>query len=203
MTHDLITAKNKILLARSNLEQIVYNLKKSGYRFANPDYIFIPPPQNIQKQIEEFETIVGKIPVFLRLAFEFLGSFNLMGEHPEWPKTGNIKLRSVKNEEDVWFTDPFVFASLDLILEDTEGWDGVDNFALSFSGDSMTKAGYSGGLYSIMIPAIEEDPCIAGNEENLSFMEYLAVSVCYGRFAGFKNIPERPQDFINNIIKTF
>lgn len=200
---DLITAKKNILKARSNLEQIVNNLQKSGYRFAYPDYMYLPPQKDIRDQIHQLETIIGPLPVFIKLAFEFLGSFNLIGDHPEWPKTGNIKLRSVEKEEDVWFTDPFVFASIDLILDDTEGWDGKENFALSFSGDSMTKAGYSGGLYSVMMPSKEDDPYIAGNEENLSFMEYLHLSLFYGGFAGFKKIPERPQDFINNIIKTF
>lgn len=195
-----LKARQVMLQARNDLEKIAGRLQQSGYQFAYPKYVFEPPTGDIRARIEELEALIGPLPIFLRAAFEFLGSWNFMGDHPDWPKSAHVRLRPVKNEQDVWFTDPFVFCSLQMIWDDTEGWDGSSDFLLSFSGDAMTKAGYSGGLYSIKIPSQEADPLILGEEEKLSFIEYLRQSLRYGGFAGFEKIPERPQKFINILL---
>lgn len=192
-------AKDIMLQARKSLENIVSRLEKSGYVFAYPKYVALPPPQNIRDQINELESIVGTMPLSIRTAFEYLGSWNLMGQHPDWPKSANIKLRPIKNENDIWFTDPFVFTTIETILEDTEGWDRIEKFPLTFSGDAMTKAAYSGGIYSILIPCVANDAPIIGANNQRLFIEYLQLSLNYGGFAGFEEIQEKPQVFLDQL----
>ncbi len=185
--------------ARASLETIVQRLKETGYRFAWPDGVLLPPPKDIEAKLDELEAEVGALPLSLRAAITHIGEFNLLGDHPSWPKTANLRLRPPPSESDVWFTDPLALGSIELMLDDAiEG--GVRD-AVTFSGDDYTKAAYSGGIYQMRTPCLAADAVIKGHTKGLTFVEHLRIGLQNGGFAGFAGLADAPRDYIDGLVK--
>jgi hypothetical protein len=185
-------------IARANLETIVSRLRASGYRFLRPNSALLPPPPDAAAKLDEIEAAVGPLPLSLRAAFEHLGVVDLVGDHPSWPKSANVKLRSVRAESEVWFNDALMLVPIDAILEDVFE-QGVGK-TIGFAGDDYTKAGYSGGLHAVAMPCPLADGAIAGHVGGLTFLDHLRLGLRHGGFPGFAGIADAPRDYLEMLV---
>ncbi|MFO0564103.1 MAG: hypothetical protein U0263_00495 [Polyangiaceae bacterium] len=192
-------ARGLMLDARVRFEAIAEKLSRSGYRFARPRSVLVAPAPDVVERLDELESLVGELPVVLRAAFQHLGVIDLAGQHPSWPKSAHVALHPTSAESDVWFTDPFVFAPVEEILGDVEGAGRRPGFSVAVSGDAYTKAGYSGGRYSVHVPCLAWDAPLEGYAGGITFLEYLRLSLRFGGFAGFASIEDRPLAFLEEL----
>jgi hypothetical protein len=196
-----LLAGDTMRVARENLKRIADRLANAGYRFANARGPLIPPSRAVVDELRHLESIAGPIPLSIGAAIQYLGAVDLTGDHPEWPKTANVTVRPARSQRQVWLTDPFVFAPLPLLLNDALDHQPVGTpFALAFAGDPLTKAGYSGGAYSVQVPCLTADPLVLGDAKRRRFVELLRVALRFGGFAGFARIPGRPEGFIRQLV---
>jgi hypothetical protein len=192
-------ARLTMVRARDNLQTIAERLRKAGYQFRHPGHVFVPPPADIARKVDELEAITGTLPIALRAAFEHLGAWLLNGDLPSWPKTANVELRPAASEKEAWLTDPFMMSPIRPILDDTEGWNRRGFFSVDFAADPLLKAGFSGGTYSILVPNAAADAPIEGHPHHHSFVQHLRTCLRYGGFAGWQSIPDRPAQLIDEL----
>ena len=193
-----VVARATMLAARDDLARIVERLGRSGYRFLEPARVLVPPPADVLERLDELEAIAGRLPLSLRAAYEILGAYDLRGDHPEWPRSANVRLRPAASDLEMWLTDPLVLKPLAGALEEARAWRGQLNpFSLGFAGDPLTKAGYSGGVYGVTVPCLDADAIIEGEAKGRTFVEHLRTALANGGFAGFESMPDRPRALID------
>ena len=187
--------------AREHLSRIVERLTNLGYRVEEPKYVLDPPHRDAVELIARLEAVAGPLPHSLRAAYLHLGACNLSGDHPDWPRTANVRLRPAARQDDVWLTDPLVLAPLASALETAEEHSphGAP-FELAIAGDPLTKAGYSGGAYRIQVPSMDADAEGLGEPGGRKLVDHLRTSLAFGGFAGFADIPDRPASFIEAVV---
>ncbi len=92
-------AQETMRRVRHNIELLVPRLEQLGYRFGSlPDFpgysqntpIFTPPLTTASAIVDEWEALVGTIPLSLRAWFEIVGQVCLNGFHLDWPGTATL-----------------------------------------------------------------------------------------------------------------
>jgi len=71
-------AMETMTVARQNVEVLVEQLAKVGYRFAYPEAVHVPPTKDTPREIEEVETRIGPLPLSLRAFYEVVGSVDFV-----------------------------------------------------------------------------------------------------------------------------
>ena len=103
------------------------------------------------------------------------------------------------DEKVAWLTDPLVLPSIEDFIEEAE--DQASNGCLHcvLSGDAMTKAGYSGGVYEVSLPDPAADAVVMGEPKDRRLVDYLRRSMKNGGFAGFAGVRARPKKMIEHV----
>lgn len=177
---------------RVNIDTIVTRLTKHGYQFDQyPDGAPIPynfgpivqPSDEMVAQINEFEQLVGIIPLSLSVFWEVVGAVSLMGRAPDgWPS----------------FTDPLVVEPPDFCISDYREWRAyVDEdkenenenelFTAAIAPDIFHKDNVSGGgPYGFSLPNASIDGVLVNEGHDLTFVSYLRFAILeWGGFPGF------------------
>jgi hypothetical protein len=193
----LAVARETMTRARANVETLVARLNKLGYKFAFPEWVFVQPPTNTQRQIKKLErSIRGPIPLSIRVWWEIVGSVSLMGDHPVlagyW---GDLPHTFASNyERDIDLSDPLVVDPIEAVFDD---WDDDDSITLVISPDANHKENVSGDTYSIDVPNAAIDAILDGEEHNITFVNYLRLSFRWGGFPGFEQSKNPPTELLN------
>lgn len=75
-------ARETMTRARTNVERIYERLQAIQYHFEFPQRAFVPPPADVRAQLDEFESLIGVLPLSLRAWCEIVGEVNFMGTYP-------------------------------------------------------------------------------------------------------------------------
>ncbi|MGH7296917.1 MAG: hypothetical protein ACRELB_18400 [Polyangiaceae bacterium] len=187
-------------LVRGDLERLADGLAARGYRFDNPRGPLGPLGKGVADRLRRLEAISGPLPLSLWSALAHLGACDFSGDHPDWPHSANVGIRPARSDEDAWLTDPFVLLDVKYLLEQALDHQPHDApFDLVFSGDALTKAGYSGGTYAIAVPNDAPDARIIGEPRRRSFIAHLALALRHGGLAGWAGIRGRPRGFLRGL----
>lgn len=175
---------------RDNIITIVDRLSGHGYRFDQyPDgspipYNFGPIVQSsdeIISKVNEFEQLIGSIPLSLRVFWEVVGAVSLVGRTPDgWPS----------------FTDPLVVEPPDFCISDYREWreyieEDKENenelFIAAIAPDIFHKDNVSGGgPYGFSLPNAAIDGVLVNEGHDLTFVSYLRFALLeWGGFPGF------------------
>ncbi len=187
--------------ARAALDRLVRHLARTGYRFADRRRALRPPTALARKALARLEKALGPVPVVLRAFWEVVGSVDLRGQHPRWPRPACVALPGGREEVGTWWTDPLVIRPPDALVEEAldEALEDAPH-ALRLAPDIAGKAGYSGGTLDVWLPALAadaDDPRIEGGPvEGETLRAHLARSLAWGGFPGFAAIPDRPEPWL-------
>lgn len=175
---------------RANIQTIIARLTMHGYKFDQyPDgtpipYNFGPIVQSsdeIISQVNEFEQLIGSIPLSLRVFWEVVGAVSLVGRTPVgWPS----------------FTDPLVVEPPDFCISDYREWrayieEDKENenelFIAAVAPDIFHKDKISGGgPYGFSLPNAAIDGVLVNEGHDLTFVSYLRFALLeWGGFPGF------------------
>lgn len=195
--------------ARTNVERLVARLRAVGYRFAHPRAVHKPPRKDTAKQIERFRDLGFHVPLSLRVWWEEVGSVNLMGTHPDWPRAGYL----FESGKDVWDADPLV-VDPPALIDEYKSWrsnrDELGNDYLRFIGplripigpDALHKANFSGGgPYEMGCDAPAVDALVLNEPNCISFVAYLRLAFEWGGFPGLRGRQDAPREFIDDLTK--
>lgn len=173
---------------------LVDHLRATGYRFASPRAVLVPPRPVDLRAIARLEKL-ARIPPALALVWRTIGGVDLRGEHPGWPERAYLGFRG--HREPVWSTDPLVLAPAASVITDAlEAHEG-DPIALHVAPDALGKAGHSGGTRTIWLPDPSEDPRLDGDgRADETLLGHLRRMLAWGGFAGFEAIAERPEAWL-------
>ncbi len=75
-------ARETMQRARANVEMLHQRLTALDYRFEYPNEAVQPPAPDAAAGLDEFERVVGQIPLSLRAWCEIVGEVNFIGNHP-------------------------------------------------------------------------------------------------------------------------
>jgi hypothetical protein len=168
-TSDIAAMRRSMKRARKNLERIVVELRKLGYRFGSKTPLGKPASLKTVSAIEK--AIGGPLPVSLRMALLEIGSCDLTGTFPG---------RAASLE-----TDAFVLGDANWILEDAlENAGGEARWPLAFAPDAVGKAGFSGGQETIIVPDASLDAPVEGVKGKPLMLDRLRHVFRYGGFPG-------------------
>jgi len=172
---------------RGNCEKIVSRLHAMGYRFGiYPDgsagyYSMGPlfdPNDDGEADIATLESAVGPLPLSLLAFWRIVGSVDLVGMYPGWPRG----------------LDPVVVnpptAAVSELDEMDEKLDSLGHFEASLAPDDFHKDNVSGGApYSVQLPCQGADFRLLHERHRLHFVSYLRMGIL--RFGGFPGIEGR------------
>lgn len=182
--------------ARQNVEIIIYRLNELGYRFSDPDRVWIQPSQEITINLDYIEHHQGTLPLALRAWFEVVGSVSLTGYYPKL----SSYFFSDTNQKDQLecYSDPLVIESYDLLYGDLLPPYSIDMYSFEIAPDMAHKAAESGGGSTSLIipnPAFDGPLIDTGGEWNNSWtgvflIPYLQTCFDWGGFPGLRFLPE-------------
>lgn len=69
--------------ARHNVALLVPRLHEIGYRFVDPERIWVPPTPTMTQMFDDLEQEFGPLPILVRAWFDVVGMVNFMGAHPK------------------------------------------------------------------------------------------------------------------------
>jgi hypothetical protein len=182
--------------ARVLIEGIVEDLLKEGYRFADPSRIHEPPDVGLLDCIKDFEQCEVYLPISLQAWLAVVGTVDLRGTHPGWPRPGYV-FDDMSPTNDVVYADPLVvYLSADYLGYLRREWEmnvrdegarNVGPFNVSISPDHIHKANVSGGApYEISTQTFAVDSLLFNERHCTSLTSYLRTSLIWGGFPGLE-----------------
>jgi len=204
----LMYARAMMRRAREALELIVQTLRSTGYRFVEKDRVLIGPEAGIDAWLREQEQFGIYVPLSVQAWLIEVGSVNLMGSHPEWPRPAY--LFEAATSEGVWYTDPLVIdLSREGILGMYHEWkyrrqeDGeydAGPFRLEFAPDNIHKANVSGGPpYEVDAFEPSVDAVVLNERMGHTFVAHVRHALAWGGFPGFRyfaDVPESAKPYV-------
>jgi len=166
------------------LRALVARLSSLHYRFERPQEVLPGPERDTAKAVERIEAEIGAVPLALKLFWLHVGSINLSGSHPLW---GGCEYPDPL----IVFPPSYALYELDQYLADRKERDAHGfPYAIFVAPDFYHKANVSGGLpYSVAVPAEADDPPLLDEWHQVTFMQYLEVSLRFGGFPGLEREP--------------
>jgi len=183
-----------------NVLMLVPRLQVIGYRFAHPDYAFVPPEADIAIRLDTLERLTGPLPLALRAFCGVVGSVNFTGKHPDWPDEDDFD-----TARDALVIEPLVNVFDNYVYWQWAGSEGMNegeeatHFPLPISPDEFAKAEIStGSSYEILVPNPAADAGLTNEWHDTTFLNYLRIAFRWGGFPGFERFPEhlRPNEAI-------
>jgi hypothetical protein len=142
------------------------------------------------------------VPVALQAWLMEVGSVDLSGTHPDWPRSAYAGLRDDGSGLEPWYTDPLViWIDARSQLERFEKRDRpVRTPQLEFAPDDVTKANVSGaGPLSIRCDLPQFDSFLLGQHGSFGLLSYLRWAFEWSGFPGFDYIPDAPKDMLREL----
>ena len=167
----------------SRLQSIKYTLGiypdgSEGYYSEGP---LVKPSKNLQKDLHYLQERFGRIPLSLEAFWQEVGSVDLVGMGPSWPR-----------ELDPLVVNPPVGALID--LEDMEEDNPEGPLQGGLAPDYLHKDNVSGGSpYAVGLPCDLTDFLLLNERHELLFVPYLRFSIL--RWGGFPGLDGRELDF--------
>ncbi|MBX7196015.1 MAG: hypothetical protein K1X94_28425 [Sandaracinaceae bacterium] len=181
-TRLLAEAREQVMPLCEALPDVIEALRALGYRFvAEP---LAPPPRGIAKELDAFEKEVGPLPASVRAFYERVGSVDLRGTHPAWPRTGTVLL----GPEPHWETDPLVVLAFSVARTAADDRDVEEPFDLVLIPEPLTKAGFSAGPgYSVRCAEpMTLDAPLRGDPAGRTFVEHLRRAIAWTGLPGIE-----------------
>jgi hypothetical protein len=175
--------ESRWLTLRTELEAIVAALVRDGYVFLHPARALVPPASDVATTIAAIEARLT-VPPALRSLWSTLGSCDLAGTHPAWPRTACLALPgSVEPSGGALMSDPLVLFSPAQALEIIDDFEIDDSIPIA--PDAHAKAGYGGGDFcSIAAGDPGADPILHGPRPATTLIAYVERSIREGGFPG-------------------
>jgi hypothetical protein len=189
----LAFARTRFSRAAANIQRLLDVLTREGYQFAEPKCVHIAPEVGTREWIREMEQKHVYLPISLQAWMLEVGSVNLMGSHPAWPKAGYC----FDNEtNDVIYADPLVVeASQSYVQYLYEEWlaevaesgaEDIGPFTVDFAPDYIHKANISGGpAYAVQAAVPAVDALVLNERGCVSFMRHIREAFSWAGFPGF------------------
>ncbi len=195
-------ARETMTRARHNVSNLVERLKTIGYRYIEPDEIWVPPDQSSIAQLDDFEQRFGWLPLSLRMWYEIVGSVNFMGSHPILCRYYSFDLPSLPSLP--IYADPLVIDPLarypqsyyvNLVYDETGEEIDEPPYTIWLAPDAVHKADQSGGgPTQIMFPNPAIDaPLISDDWDGTLFVSYLRTCFQWGGFPGWRYQADYPK----------
>lgn len=181
---------------RAALESLVAHLRSIGYQFVNPKGALKKPTAAGKRALAQLEKALGPLPVALVAFYRGVGSVDLRGQDPSWPRPACLALPGVSEGSGVWLTDPLMIAPPEVLVEQLEDYVEGTPLGLVLAPDAIGKAGYSGGTLVIDVPSELDDPRIQGGTVAETLREHLARAIASAGMPGLLAIPERPEAWL-------
>lgn len=178
-------ARETMRRVRHNLEHLIPRLRMLGYRFGEIPHIpgwdtgpwerdfvqaypvFLPPPPDTARALDELEQRVGLLPLSIRAFYLEIGGVNFIGTHP----TLDPNLLGY----DPLFMYPLAEVQENPLDEDLE-LEESGTAELSFSPDAVAKFDQSGGgPYFMVMPNASIDGVFHDGYHDVTFVEYLRL----------------------------
>lgn len=185
--------------AKDCLLRIVDRLHKEDYRFVYPDKVLVESEQGVMEWIQEFRRKGVHLPVALEAWLREVGSVNLMGSHPKWPKPAYFFDGEIVDGEPI-YTDPLVVElSRDYVEYLYEEWtldqqgsaSELAPFRLDIAPDHIHKANVSGGLpYQLPAERPAIDAIVLNERHGMTLTAYIRMAIRWGGFPGFDYITD-------------
>jgi hypothetical protein len=182
-------------------------LARENYRFVEPQRVHTAPEAGTQEWIQEMEQKRVYLPISFQAWMLEVGSVNLMGSHPEWPKTGY----AFENEtNDVTYADPLVVETSQSYFQylhdewlgavEESGVGEVGPFSVDFAPDYFHKANISGGApYALPAAAPAVDALVLYERGCVSFMRHVREAFWWAGFPGFAYQDEPVKGFVGRL----
>jgi hypothetical protein len=202
-------AREMMRIARRNVLALIDRVAQQGYRFAEPDAVYVPPRDDPGQLLDALEDQEIFVPIALRAWMEEVGEVRLIGTHPEWKNPG-FNFAEAPRPKQIWCTDPlYVGVWVDWIKACFEQWqcrcqrDGLSYtgpFCIDVAPDEFHKANLSGGdSYKIQANRPAVDAVLLNERHCFTFVAYLRHCFNWGGFPGFELIDERPTQFLDQL----
>jgi hypothetical protein len=197
-------AVEMVTRARYNVGLLIERLNTLGYRFIDPDRVWVSPDEKQLAMLNIMEKRYGPFPLVVRAWCEIVGSVNFMGAHPKLSKCANFdwggseKLDCYGDPLVVWTmsrTRPDLISYfINLVESDEEEAEMEEKmpppFGLEIGLSAINKAGQSGGggVYMLVPNAAFDAPLIDsdGYWTGTFFVQYLRDSFKRGGFPGLQ-----------------
>jgi len=173
------------LTLRAELEAIVASLVRDRYVFLHPAQVLLPPAPDAGIANAAVEAQLGAVPPALRTLWLTLGSCDLSGTHPAWPRTACLALSGAKEPTGgALMSDPLVIFSPARALEIIDDL-AIDDL-IPLAPDEHAKAGYGGGDFSGGAAGDpDDDPSFRGVKPAAGLVAYVERTIRIGGgFAG-------------------
>ncbi len=182
----------EVTAMRDALARLVAHLRNTGYRFAAPRSVLVPPRAKDLAALARLEKRAA-VPPALALVWRTLGGVDLRGEHPSWPRPAFLGFRG--NREPVWLTDALVLTpAADALAAALETSDAPP-FVLPIAPDALAKAGFSAGCLELTLRPHGSDPA-DGGAHDATLLGHLRHSLAWAGFPGFATLPEGPAEWL-------
>ncbi len=197
---------------RHNIEILIPRLEMLGYQFgyewmknewpntddewiATQPALYVAPSPDSIEEIQNFETLVGPLPLSIRAFYSEVGEVNFFGKHPLWEQV-------FKRERPLGYPpsnlDPLSVKKLDEdIFEDYISWreaiqeqvEEMRSYPLMIAVDYELKYNISGsGAYEIEVPNASVDAMLLHEWHQTTFVNYLRICLHYGGLPGLQYI---------------
>ncbi len=214
MLHDALgVARETMRRVRHNLELLVPRLHDFGFAFGAgflDDYsseeaqevmrhapILGAPAPNVLEQIAELEALTGTLPMSLRGWYELVGTVNLIGMKPDWPR-GRLPHG----------LDPLFVYSIETAIEMVREYSDMGVWqqdpVLSLAPDEFHKYGISGlGSYGLQLPDEAADALLLHEWHGTTFMNYVRIALQWAGMPGLEASSALPSDDLRYLTNGF
>jgi hypothetical protein len=200
--------------AAGNVATLCERLSAMGFRFYQPWFrnrsgqgptveegrlAWSPPDPEVLERIDRAEALLGPLPLALEAFWRRVGPIDLGGSLPSWDPA------AFDFEDDAWpartfFADPLQLFGPEMVVNRYDAAHGVltlakdgDQRVVEIAADAVTKAGMSGGCYTIRLPQLRADPLVdTARPAGETFVGYLRRCFAWGGFPGVEGRPELP-----------
>ena len=193
-------ARKVMAFARHNVDILVARLTDTGYRFAS-EHPFVPPDADVSAALDDLKSAGICIPIALQAWLLEVGSVDLRGTHPDWPRSAYVGFfDDDSSENDYWYTDPLVItvdlsSLLKLSADDAEHVDSIE-----LAPDALTKANFNGGgPIAIDCRQPSFDNVLIGQHGSFTLFSYLKHTFDWAGFPGFYFTPDTPPEMLESI----
>lgn len=185
----LAFARAMMQRAQGYVLEVIDELQQAGYRFVEPERIYIPPDSETRNWLERLPERSIHLPIALQAWLLEVGHVNLMGTHPSWP-TPAYAFEDRRGDGYPIYTDPLVVELMpdfldylhDEWLEEQSG----EAFIVDLAPDHLHKAGISGGMpYGLPTDRPRVDSILLYERHCTSFTGYLRRALYWRGFPGF------------------
>jgi hypothetical protein len=184
-------ARTTMQRVRYNVEVIHARLLQLGYRFQEAAAAVVPPPAATAALLDEIESIVGPLPLSLRMFYEVVGSVDLRQSIDQISRKSGLARAGEPELSILGDYDPLGVAPIQDLHKEACQWQTVAERAaprlyFCWAEDEYHKAHYSGGEnYHVWLPDPAADFRVAGYYEiDQYFVAYLRASCASGGFCG-------------------